>query len=503
MNGPEVLNKYVGASEERIRDLFADAATEQADVGDASGLHIIIFDELDAICKQRGSSRDGTGVSDSIVNQLLSKMDGVDSLHNILVIGMTNRKDMIDEALLRPGRLEVHVEIGLPSEAGRLQILHIHTKEMAAHGHLSVHSCAALPELARRSKNFSGAEIEGLVRSAASFAFNRQVDVKHLDRKVEKSSVVVEPADFDRALNEILPAFGSNSSELDSFVRQGVLNYSPGFEALRDTLQQLVKQVRTSSRTPLLSVLLEGVPGAGKTALAVKAAIESEFPFARIITADALLGYTETQRVSLIHKMFTDAYKSPLSLLILDDLERLLEYTPLGPRFANGVLQALLVLIKKTPPLPTNPTHEHEHERKLCILATTSCAELLADMGLVAAFDVTLNVPQLSAPGEIRTVLAELAFALTTASEQDLDAMAASVHHVRAACCVHPPYFYTPPFLQPIAMKKLLMVSEMTRTMVHTHTHTQARALCEDDVPPPPPSLFPAAFADALISCGF
>ena len=72
----------------------------------------------DAICKSRGSVRDGTGVSDSIVNQLLSKIDGVDSLNNILVIGMTNRKDMIDDAILRPGRLEVHVEIGLPDEAG-------------------------------------------------------------------------------------------------------------------------------------------------------------------------------------------------------------------------------------------------------------------------------------------------------------------------------------------------------------------------------------------------
>ena len=84
--------------------------------------------EMDAICKSRGSVKDGTGVSDSVVNQLLSKIDGVDSLNNILLIGMTNRKDMIDDALLRPGRLEVHVEIGLPNKNGRLQIIDIHTK---------------------------------------------------------------------------------------------------------------------------------------------------------------------------------------------------------------------------------------------------------------------------------------------------------------------------------------------------------------------------------------
>lgn len=76
-------------------------------MGSASGLHIIIFDEIDAICKARGSVGGNTGVHDTVVNQLLAKIDGVEQLNNILVIGMTNRRDMIDEALLRPGRLEV------------------------------------------------------------------------------------------------------------------------------------------------------------------------------------------------------------------------------------------------------------------------------------------------------------------------------------------------------------------------------------------------------------
>ena len=106
----------MGASEEKIRELFADAEKEQQAEGDASMLHTIIFDEMDAICKSRGSVRDGTGVSDSIVNQLLSKIDGVDSLNNILVIGMTNRKDMIDEAILRPGRAAARTRLGRAPE---------------------------------------------------------------------------------------------------------------------------------------------------------------------------------------------------------------------------------------------------------------------------------------------------------------------------------------------------------------------------------------------------
>lgn len=111
--------------------MFAPAEAEQAEKGDDSDLHIIIFDEIDAICRQRGSSGGGgTNVHESVVNQLLSKLDGVDSLNNILVIGMTNRIDMIDEAMLRPGRLELHLEIGLPEEEGRLQIFRIHTTKM-------------------------------------------------------------------------------------------------------------------------------------------------------------------------------------------------------------------------------------------------------------------------------------------------------------------------------------------------------------------------------------
>jgi len=102
-------------------------------------------------------------------------MDGVDQLNNILIIGMTNRKDMIDEALLRPGRLETHIEISLPDENGRLQILKIHTTKMNTNGIMAPD--VDIAELASLTKNFSGAEIGGLVKSATSFAFSRHVKV--------------------------------------------------------------------------------------------------------------------------------------------------------------------------------------------------------------------------------------------------------------------------------------------------------------------------------------
>lgn len=87
VNGPEVLDKFVGESEKKVRELFADAERDEAALAEDSPLHVIIFDEIDAICKQRGSTGGGTGVHDSIVNTLLTKIDGVEALNNILLIG--------------------------------------------------------------------------------------------------------------------------------------------------------------------------------------------------------------------------------------------------------------------------------------------------------------------------------------------------------------------------------------------------------------------------------
>lgn len=226
VNGPEILNKYVGESEANIRKLFADAEEEQRRLGANSGLHIIIFDEIDAICKQRGSMAGSTGVHDTVVNQLLSKIDGVEQLNNILVIGMTNRPDLIDEALLRPGRLEVKMEIGLPDEKGRLQILHIHTARMRGHQLLSAD--VDIKELAMETKNFSGAELEGLVRAAQSTAMNRHIKAStKVEVDMEKAeSLQVTRGDFLASLeNDIKPAFGTNQEDYASYIMNGIIKW--------------------------------------------------------------------------------------------------------------------------------------------------------------------------------------------------------------------------------------------------------------------------------------
>lgn len=351
INGPEVLNKFVGQSEENIRKLFADAEKEYKEKGDESGLHIIIFDELDAVCKQRGSGAGGgTGVGDSVVNQLLSKLDGVDQLNNILLIGMTNRKDMIDDALLRPGRLEVQIEISLPDEFGRQQILKIHTAKMKENKVMQ--EDVDVGELAALTKNFSGAEIAGLVKSATSFAFNRHIKVGTMAGVSEDvSNMKVNREDFLNALSEVKPAFGVSDEELDEAIMYGILHFSPLIQTIISNGMTYVENVRQAERLKRMSVLFHGPPGSGKTALAAHIAMKSEFPFVKLVTPQALVGFRdEVGKKDYLHKVFTDAYKSPLSILILDNIERLIEWNPVGPRLSNTILQALLTLLQAPPP---------------------------------------------------------------------------------------------------------------------------------------------------------
>ncbi|KAK6331507.1 transport between ER and Golgi ATPase protein [Orbilia blumenaviensis] len=397
VNGPEILNKYVGQSEENVRKLFADAEKEYKEKGEESGLHIIIFDELDAICKQRGSKNDGTGVGDSVVNQLLSKLDGVDQLNNILLIGMTNRMDMIDEALLRPGRLEVHMEISLPDEFGRRQILKIHTSKMRDNNVMD--RDVDINELAGLTKNYSGAEISGVVKSASSFAFNRHVKVgtvAGISDDIE--NMKVNRQDFLNAIDEVRPAFGVSEDELANCLQGGIIHYNSYVEQILKEGHLFVEQVRKSERTPLVSILLHGPPSSGKTALAAKIAMDSGYPFIKLLSPEAMVGMNEMGKVSYISKVFMDAYKSALSVVVLDNLERLIDYVPIGPRFSNAVLQTIQVLLRRRP----------DNGRRLLILATTTSRSVLSQLDMLNTFDGELGIPNVGTHDELAHILQEL-----------------------------------------------------------------------------------------------
>lgn len=398
VNGPEMLNKYVGGSEENIRKLFKDAEAEFKEKGDESNLHMIIFDELDAVFKQRGSRGDGTGVGDNVVNQLLAKMDGVDSLNNILVIGMTNRKDLIDSALLRPGRFEVQLEIPLPDEHGRRQIFKIHTASMVKEKKLN--KDVNLDQLAARTKNFSGAEISGLVKSAASFAINRHITQDAGGIHIDKNEVVVSMDDFNRALEEVKAAFGVSEEELEDCVSGGIIKYSPHVQEILERGKSLINHVRQSDMLSIISVLIHGPPGSGKTALASSIALSSGFPFIRMISPKAMIGMTESNRIQYISNVFLDSYKSPLSVVVIDKIDAIMDWVPIGPRFSNALLQAFMVFLQDKPP----------HNHKLMVLATTSRHNVLEQMDLLPNFNQEIFVPTVSSVAELNSIMEKANF---------------------------------------------------------------------------------------------
>ncbi|SMN21838.1 similar to Saccharomyces cerevisiae YBR080C SEC18 ATPase required for vesicular transport between ER and Golgi [Maudiozyma saulgeensis] len=401
VNGPEILSKYVGSSEENIRNLFKDAEAEYKAKGDDSSLHIIIFDELDSVFKQRGSRGDGTGVGDNVVNQLLAKMDGVDQLNNILVIGMTNRKDLIDSALLRPGRFEVQVEIHLPDEPGRLQIFEIQTKKMRENKMMD--SDVDLAELAKLTKNFSGAEIEGLVKSASSFAINKTVNIGKGATKLNQKDIAklkVTRSDFMNALREVTPAFGINEEDLKMCMEGGIIRYSDRVNAIIKNGERYVRQVRESEKSRLVSLLLHGPPGSGKTALSASIALKSEFPFIRMISPGELSGMSENAKIAYIDSTFRDAYKSPLNILVIDSIETLVDWVPIGPRFSNNILQVLKVALMTKPP----------EGRRLLIMTTTSTYSVLKQMDILSCFDNEIAIPNLTSLDEFNNVLMDTKF---------------------------------------------------------------------------------------------
>ncbi|KAK3879166.1 hypothetical protein Pcinc_016244 [Petrolisthes cinctipes] len=397
VNGPEILDKYVGESEANVRRLFAEAEEEEKRMGPNSGLHIIIFDEIDAICKQRGSVAGSTGVNDTVVNQLLSKIDGVEQLNNILVIGMTNRKDMIDEALLRPGRLEIQVEIGLPDEQGRVDILKIKTAKMRENDKL--HPDVDLPELATYTKNFSGAELEGLVKAASSSALKRFM---HLGKKIEVDpdaidKVKVTREDFFFSLeNDLKPSFGTSDEMLSKFIERGIITWG-GTKELLEKGDMFLKQARSPDTSQLLCLLLEGAPAAGTSALAAHLAKNSDFPFIKVVNSFDMVGFMESSKCLRIKKIFDDAYRSEMSCIFMNDLEHLIGYSPIGPRYQSLVLDAMYSLLSTSPP----------QGRKLLIICSSKRRTVLEELGLLSAFTAVIRVPYIAHAQDIKLVLEE------------------------------------------------------------------------------------------------
>jgi len=184
IKGPEVMSKWVGESEKAVRELFKKARQVAPT--------IVFLDELDSIAPMRGTDT-GSHVTDSVVNQLLTSIDGLESMEGVVVVGATNRPDIIDAGLLRPGRFDRLVMIPSPDKKARLEIFKIHTKNMPLDKDVN------LKKLADLTENYSGADIESLCREAAMLAI----------RKSDKSKKVTKE-NFDQAMDSVRASITPN-----------------------------------------------------------------------------------------------------------------------------------------------------------------------------------------------------------------------------------------------------------------------------------------------------
>ncbi len=179
IKGPELLSKWVGESEQHVRDIFRRARQ----VAPA----IIFFDEMDSLAPKRGMDA-GSRVTEQVVSQILTEMSGLEELEGVVVIAATNRPDILDPALLRPGRFDRLIYVPAPDEKTRLEILKVHTKDMPL-------KTVSLEKLAKATEGYSGADLEGLVREAAMFALRENAKAKEVIMK-----------NFDHALKKIKPS---------------------------------------------------------------------------------------------------------------------------------------------------------------------------------------------------------------------------------------------------------------------------------------------------------
>ena len=166
-----------------------------------------------------------------------------------------------------------------------------------------------------------------MIKSASSFAFNRHVKIgDNATVAPDFDKIKIARSDFMHALEEVKPAFGVAEAELQQCSPNGIIRFHPTIDRLLNDGALFVDQVRNSTKTPLVSVLLHGHPGSGKTALAASIALSSEFPYIKLISPESMVGFSETAKMAQINKIFNDAYKSPFSVVVIDSIERLLGF---------------------------------------------------------------------------------------------------------------------------------------------------------------------------------
>lgn len=306
INGPELLSKYVGESEKNIRDCFEEARSNPDEI------YLLIFDEFDALATVR-SGKDAN--NDKVVGQLLTMMDGVQEDNNIIVFALTNKLNLIDPAILRPGRFSLHIHIPKPNESARYEILKIHSKNML--------NTDELRKLAFLTQDFSGAELEFCITKAVQDCIGKFIDFKDIQestRAIQNIEVVFE--DFIRSIKSIKPV----KDEFSSLIKK---------EIDPKVVENILEHMKPNS-----IICISGTYKSGKTSTlcTIASKILSQKPM--LVNAKKLIDMNDDQKKNYLLEVFSSG-----NPVLIDDVELLIEYS--GGVYNKFVVHAIKVGINE------------------------------------------------------------------------------------------------------------------------------------------------------------
>ena len=304
VSGPEIMSKYKGESEEKLREKFVEAR-ENAPA-------IVFFDEIDSIAGKRDDDGD---VENRVVGQLLSLMDGLDERGEVVVIGATNRVDTLDPALRRGGRFDREIEIGVPNEQGRREILDVHTRRMPLADDVDT------DRLAAQTHGFVGADLESLMTEAAMVALRRG---RRDDADAPMTGLTVTRADVEAAMTAVDPSAMREyvaESPTTTFGDVGGLTEAKGTLERAVTWPLTYAPLFDAAKTdPPTGVLLHGPPGTGKTLLARAIAGESGVNFVQVAGSELLDRYVgESEKA--VREVFERARQAAPAIVFFDEID--------------------------------------------------------------------------------------------------------------------------------------------------------------------------------------
>ena len=311
INGPEIMSKYVGGSEENLREYFEEA--------EENSPSIIFIDELDAIAPKREETNGE--VERRTVAQLLTLMDGLKSRGQVVVIGATNRPDSLDPALRRPGRFDREIEIGVPDTEERKEVLEIHTRNMPLAEDVD------LDKIANTTHGFVGADLESLCKEAAMRVVRRILPEIQNDEEIPKEvmeKIVVTGDDFKSAQKEIQPsALREVLVQIPDIKWEDIGGLEDVKQELKEAVEWPLKHPETFQRLgirPPKGTLLYGIPGTGKTLLAKAVASESEANFISVKGPELLSKWVGESEKG-VREVFRKAKQAAPTVIFFDEID--------------------------------------------------------------------------------------------------------------------------------------------------------------------------------------